>query len=304
MKFEMDALSALDDDLKKHWRSRPADLERIHDGIRCARERLRLPESEEERIAALVRRETARLRDPLAKLAFHSEYWKPLQALVAGDRLRLQRPTDEREKEAIVLSSGCSGGKERWDKLELAWLETGSDKATAASIEWVRGGELAGWAVRRAIWSDERLRTVELARQRSRETRGMPRECGRNIVVGDKLRWTEVVEPESAPSPDVRRPGVSRSAVVQFEGILVERAAEKAPWDDRCTVEVCWRSDGGPRETRHMSLGELTGRGCWRASWEDESKRRAESRAQQRELSETRRELFRQERQQSLSMRR
>ena len=272
--FKEDALFALRDQyLKKHWRSRPGDHNRISEGILHVRERQRLPELEEERIAAMVHEEMARLRDPDAKHEYLRDYWRSSHMLVAGDRLRLRLNSEEPKKEAIVLRTGWSGGKIRDDEVELEWLATELEPAATRQTKWIPIWDLERCAVHRARWSDERLREAELERLRAKDSQGYQMECGQDIVVGDRLCWTEVVEPESGVLPEMRLPPADRAKVVQFEGILAERTVGMNWWDSRCVVNVRWRSDGEPCEPKNMSLGELTGRGCWRAFWDIENER-------------------------------
>ena len=128
----------------------------------------------------------------------------------------------------------------------------------------------------------------ELAHERSVPIDDFPIKCKRDIVRDDWLRWTEVVEPRSWGLGESDRAG--REEVVQFEGGLVGRTAEKYELEDSCTVEVYSRSDDGPLGTRSLSFGTLIGGGggCWRAYWEDEAIRSEEARKQNRELKESR----------------
>ena len=81
--------------------------------------------------------------------------------------------------------------------------------------------------------------------------------------------------------------------VVHFEGRLTGREARRNRMHDLCTVEVSRRSDGGPLGERRLSLGQLTGRGCWRPlrDHDGEEERRAQARVQTREIEEQRRTL-------------
>lgn len=296
LSFEKDAQWALvDEDLGAHWRSRPEDHERIREGLLRSRAWRHLPDMEEEQVAVMVHDELERLRDPHARYEYNREFWKPPQMLVAGDRLRLRPDPEEPAREAIVRGAGWSGGQNRNDMLELEWLEAGPERGNIHRSEWISVRHLEGCSVHRARWSDERLRERELARQKSRSSEEFPRECARDIVVGDMLHWAEVVEPQSDASPEGRPPLAGRAKVVQFDGMLVERTVEKIHWDDRCTVEVRRRSDGGSCETRTMSFAELTGRGCWRSIWDDEAERQARRRVQNRELKEEWQKLYRNE---------
>ena len=115
-----------------------------------------------------------------------------------------------------------------------------------------------------------------------------PVKCKRDIVIGDRLQWTEVVAPRPWGSGESGRAG--REEVVQFEGGLVGRTAKKNELEDRCVVEVYSRSDDGPLGTRSLTFGTLIGGGggCWRTHWGDEQIRRDKARDQVRELSESR----------------
>ena len=254
--FKEDALFALrDQDLKKHWRSRPGDHNRISEGILHVRERQRLPELEEERIAAMVHDEMARLRDPDAGHVYLDDYWRSAHMLVAGDRLRLRPDPEEPEKEAIVLRTGWSGGQIRDDKVEMEWLAAGLEPAATRQTKWFFVWELERCLFHRARWSKERLREAELERQRARFSRGYPMECGQDIVVGDRLCWTEVVEPVSGVLSEMRPPPAERAKVVQFEGTLTEKTAAANWWGIRCTVNVRWRSDGRTLRTEKHVAG-------------------------------------------------
>ena len=294
--FEEDALFVLgDQDLEKHWRSRPEVRERIRESIVLARERQRLPELEEERIAAMVHDEMARLRDPDARHVYLGDYWRSSHMLVAGDRLRLRLNSEEPKKEAIVLRTGWSGGQIRDDWVELEWLATELEPAATHQTKWISVWDLECCTVHRARWSDERLREAELERQTAKFSRGYPIECGQDIVVGDRLCWAEIVEPESGVLQGMRRPLTERAKVVQFEGILTARTGGMNWWDSRCLVNVRWRSDGEPCEPKDMSLGELTGRGCRRAFWSSENERLVKASKQTWELREEWEKLRRQE---------
>ena len=296
LKFEEDALFVLEDqDLEKHWRSRPEVRENIREGLLYTRELQRLPELEEERIADMVHDEMARLRDPDARQVYLGDYWRSSHMLVAGDRLRLRPKPKEPKKEAIVLRTGWSGGQIRDDKVELEWLAAGLEPAATRQIEWFPVWKLERCLVHRARWSKERLREAELERQTAKFSRGYPIECGQDIVVGDRLCWTEVVEPVSGVLSEMRPPPAGRAKVVQFEGILIERTVGMNWWDSRCLVNVRRRSDGEPCEPKNMLLGELTGRGCWRAFWGSEDERLVKACIQTWELRKVWEKLHRRE---------
>ena len=134
---------------------------------------------------------------------------------------------------------------------------------------------------------------VEVAHERSVPVDDFPIKCKRDTVLGDLLRWTEVVEPRTWGSGESDRAG--REEVVQFEGGLVGRTAEKYERKDCCTVEVYSRSDDGPLGKMSLSFDTLIGGGggCWRAYWPAEAIRSEEARKQNRELKESREIVWR-----------
>jgi len=286
--FEEMAHSALDDaGLGSHWDSRPETRERIDEGLRAAERRRRLPEIEEGRIADMVRAETARLREPGAGHSF-ARRWQGGEALVAGDRVRLRRWRGGAHSEAAVRSSGWSGGRNPRDMVELEWLALGRGHEPGEAVEAVPARMLSGMDVYLAAWNHAGLRDAALARERSQPSDAFPVECLHDdLAVGDLLSWTELVEP--APAEGRR---LDRTEPVRFEGELVRRTVEETRLQDRCALNVTWRSDGRPCGERRLSLAALTGRGCWRALWQEESRRRTELRVQTRELTVSRRLLL------------
>ena len=290
-RFAKAAGSALDDgSLKGHWDSRPEARERIDGGFRAAERRHRLPEIEEGRIAAMVRAETARLRDSRIEHSFVRR-WHGGEALAAGDRLRLRRWRGGEHSEAAVRSSGWSGGRNPKDMVRLEWLATGRGHEVQEAVEAIPAKMLTGMDVRLAAWSHAGLREAALARERSQSSAEFPVECLHDdLAVGDLLSWTELVDPALAEGRplDRREP----MEAVRFEGELVRRTAEEKRLEDRCTVNVTWRSDGRPCGERRLALAALTGRGCWRALWQVESRRRTELRVQTLELRMSRRVLL------------
>ena len=159
-----------------------------------------------------------------------------------------------------------------------------------------------------ADWGRERLREAELARQCGAATDFFRLDCKREVFRGDLLRWAELLHVRDDGTDAARRRPNDLPEVVHFEGRLVGREARRNRMHDRCTVEVSWRSDGGPLGERRLSLGQLTGRGCWRPlrDHEGEEERRAQARVQTREIEEQRRTLQQQqvlERHLSMTMR-
>ncbi len=289
--FAEAARSALDDSsLKGHWDSRPEVRERIDGGFRAAERRHRLPEIEEGRIAGMVCAAAARLRDSGIEHSF-ARRWHGGEALVAGDRLRLRRWRGGEHSEAVVRSSGWSGGRNPRDMVQLEWLAAGRGHEVQEAVEAIPAKMLSGMNVRLAAWSHAGLREAALARERSQRSDAFPVECLHDdLAVGDLLSWTELVDPALAAGRPLDR--AEPMEAVRFEGQLVRRTAEETRLEDRCTVSVTWRSDGRPCGERRLSLAALTGRGCWRAPWQQESRRRTELRVQTVELRMNRRLLL------------
>ena len=187
-RFEEDARWTLyDDDLLEHWQSYPDILDSIEEGSQRARERI--PERETGQIAEMVASELARLRGPDAEHAFSREWWGG-EPLVAGDRLLLRQPPGGPKREAVVLGPGRSGGCASEDVLTLEWVTTAPGDAPEMPIQRIPVPTLADCGVRRADWTDERLREAELARQQPGPSAAFPLDCKRDVVVGDLLRWT------------------------------------------------------------------------------------------------------------------
>ncbi len=282
-RFEEAASAALDDPgLKRHWESRPEARDRIDKGLKAAERRRGLPETEEGRIADMVRAETRRLREPDAELGF-GRRWRVGGDLVAGDRVRLRRWRGGTDSEAVLRSTGRSGGRSPRDMVELEWVRLGRGHKPEEAVEAVPARMLSAMNVRPAQWSHAGLRDAALARQRSQPSDAFPVECRHDdLAVGDLLSWTELVEPALEERRRLDR--AEPVEAVQFEGELLRRTAEETRLDDRCTVAVTWRSDGRPCGERSLSMAALTGRGCWRALWQQESRRRTELRVQALEL--------------------
>ena len=300
-RFEEAAGAALDDPgLKRHWDSRPEARDRIGEGLRAAERRRELPEIEEGRIADMIRAETRRLREPDAECRF-GRRWRVGGDLVAGDRVRLRRWRGGTESEAAVHSTGRSGGRSPRDMVELEWVTLGRGHKPEEAVEAIPARMLSAMNVHPAEWSHAGLRDAALARQRSQPSDAFPVECRHDdIAAGDLLSWTELVEPALEERRRLDR--AEPVEAVRFEGELLRRTAEEKRLDDRCTVEVTWRSDGRPCGERQLPLAALTGRGCWRALWREESRRRTELRVQTLELRMSRRLLLEQGRHMSIRL--
>ncbi len=281
-----------DDDLLEHRKCRPDVFHRVAEGLRRARDRERVPELEADRIAEIVGAELARLRDSDARHVFSREWWGG-DPLVAGDRLRLRRWSDGPKSDSVVRHPGRSGGCAPEDVLELEWVAGTPGHTAEEPVERISSLRLAGRGVRRADWSDERIRDAELARQRPGGPAAFPLDCERDLAVGDRVRWTEILGPEPDTSRGSLPARAGRAEVVHFEGELAGRTAETDEKEDRCKVEVRWRSDGAPCGPMDLTFGTLIGSGLWRAFWDDETEREREVREQERKLDERREILLR-----------
>ncbi|MCY4501175.1 MAG: hypothetical protein OXE57_06410, partial [Alphaproteobacteria bacterium] len=305
-RFVEEARSALDDrDLRErgHWRSCPGDRERIEAAIETADKRRHVPEADRERIEEMTRAAAARLRDPAAEHDF-STRWRGRKPLVEGDRLCLRRYRDGDENEAVVVRSGWSGGRLQTDTVTVRWLASVPGHKVEGKEEAIPVRVLRNCGVHIADWDDERLREAELARQCGAPTELFPLDCKGEVFMGDLLRWAELIHAQDDGTNEARGRPNDLPEVVHFEGRLLDREASRNRMHDRCTVEVSRRSDGGPLGERRLSLGQLTGRGCWRPlrDHDGEEQRRAEARVQTREIEQDRSILLQLMREQHLAM--
>ncbi len=290
--FAEEARAALDDSElheRGHWRSRPETRAAVGEAEARALERSRAPEEDYRRIREMTRAEMVRLADPDVKCAFRSRWWNE-RPLAVGDRLRFRRRAGGPENEAVVVRSGWSGGLHPKDSLTLRWLGSPPGHEVAGKEETILLEDLSGRGVLVADWSDERLRGMEVDRQRAQAADGFPLDARRDLVTGDILRWAELIRGGRFGMEE--RQGDILPEVVQFEGRLLARAAAETVIEDRCRVEVSWRSDGGPPGARSLALGRLTGRGCWRALAGDEEARRDRARVEARQLVRQRKRLL------------
>ena len=148
------------------------------------------------------------------------------------------------------------------------------------SAEWVAARELVGSGVRRASWSDERLRDAAMAREQATASSDLPLDCRGGLVVGDRVRWTEIVEPGRAAREGTAA-GMDRPMAVTVEAELVERSTARLEEEDRCTLRECWRSDGAAFGQPDISFGLLMAGGAMRAFRDDGKERERQLREQE-----------------------
>ena len=290
-RFEEDVQWALyDDDTRERWQGRPDMLERIEQGLRHSRERKIIRGLEAGWIADMVGAELARLRDPGASYAF-TRPWAGQEPLLAGERISLRLSDDGPQLEAVVHRPGRIGGCAPNDVVELEWVTAATGRIPEEPVTRMSGLKFAGCDVLRAQWSDERLWQAELARQWPAPPASYPLDCSRDLTVGDRLWCIEVGESETAAPERLR---ASRPTVVRIELEVVERTAEKAEAEDRCTLRELWRSDGEPCREFALPLNELIAFARGRAFSDSEDERWSKARDKKMELDQTRAILLQQ----------
>ena len=188
---------------------------RVAEGLERMGGLVQLSMHEEARLDAMLEAETARLRDPDAALEYEHGWWGQ-EPLAAGDRLQLAQWRDGPGREAVVLWPGADGGCAAGAMVALEWA------GAEGSAEWVSARELAGAGVNRASWNDERLRDAALARAEASVSPDLPLDCRTGLVVGDRVRWTEIVEPRGIAG-EATLAGMGRSMAVTVEAEVVGR---------------------------------------------------------------------------------
>ena len=258
------------DRFARHLRCRPAVQERIETGLADVADRLAAPRRDRDRIEDLVRDETARLRARPPGGAF-AIAWHGEDQLVAGDRLRRRRARDGSVQELVVVWPGDSGGQRPTDTLLVEHVGTARNPGDSRTgqLERVQRRDLRRYEVSRANWKDERLRDAAAVRERSAPSGVHRIACHRNVVAGDRLRWTMIPDPAtSAPGRDGVAPVVA-SEPQTCEGVLLRIAAGTNRAEDLCTIRIlrvqrtgeCSRSrDGAPTTRRARLLSGALGR--------------------------------------------
>ena len=271
--FVDDATWALRDADLLRGREGPADLPaRVAEGLGRMDDLARLPAHEEARLDAMLEAETARLRNPDAGHEYEHAWWGH-EPLVAGNRLRVEAWQDGPGREAVVVWPGADGGCARGAMVSLEWA------GAEGSAEWVSARELAGAGAARGAWSDERLRDAALARAGAAASADLPLDCRAGLVVGDRVRWTEIVGPGggAAAGPSA---GAGRSMAVTVTVEAVDREAGLREEEDRLKLRETWRSDGAELGQSNVAFGMLMAAGAMRAFQDDEKERERKLREQ------------------------
>ena len=278
----------------RHLHCQPALHNRIEAGLADVADRLAAPDRDQDRIAAMVREESARLHARPPGGAF-TIAWHGDEQLVTGDRLQRRLAHDGSVQELVVVRPGDSGGRNRKDTLLVQRVGTqrNADGSWKGRVEHVECGDLTRDHVHRATWSDERLRDAAAARERSAPDGVHRIACNQNVVAGDRLRWTMMPDPSTGiPDRHDIDPGVAMEPQ-HCEGVLQRILAGKTRAEDLCTVQVL--RVNGRENVHHQEIERhaLSGRGCYRALWDDEKERAIRMREQADDLRERRRILHR-----------
>ena len=207
-------------------------------------------------VAAAIRHETSRLaRSPALERGIA---WTGDEPLVAGDRIAVRAGGVERH--AVVISPGDAGGMRESDRLQLGIVRPGGRTGPRESqvVEVGAKALLEGGCVR-AEWSDEGLRQVEAARQRSVPTPTCRLACP-EPVASDRIVWTEAA---------------GRRAEVRTVEAVVATRTETAGRHDLELRVIRASGPGAPKpgSAIRRTAEAVTARGCFRAKWTDEARR-------------------------------
>ena len=230
-------------------------------------------------VAEAIRRETdrlARLPEPGRMVR-----WTGAEPLVPGDRVRIG--AGGHLMEAIVVSAGQAGGMRPEDELELRRLVPAGPASPPDMEPQVPylARIMVSNGCERAVWSDEGLRELVLARQQSVPSDLCRMPCV-EPVEGDRITWTEdageglvrTVEAQVTARADDIRYGSSR-----LELQVLDASGPGAP---------------GPGSGIERTAAAVAARGCFRAEWSDEAHRErildppVEEKSLKRERTQTR----------------
>ncbi|MDE0175616.1 MAG: relaxase domain-containing protein, partial [Defluviicoccus sp.] len=207
-------------------------------------------------VAEAIRRETHRLArlPPLER----GIAWTGDAPLIAGDRIAFRAEGEVRQ--AVVDSPGASGGLRESDtlRLRIADPREGMTPAAGRLVE-IGARTLAESGCVRAAWSDAGLRELELARQRSVPAGACRTSCP-EPVPGDRIAWTET----AGPRGEVR--------TIEAEVQTRTDTADGYALDLR-VVRANGPGAPEPGSTIGRTVGAVTARGCFRATWTDEARR-------------------------------
>ena len=249
---------------------------------------------------AARRRLQAEIEDCAAQL----EQWLGIVRLL-GDMARLEVEDcdlDERAARRDVERSQLPGWRDWLDRNGklVEDLRTALDDESVRDVLGVRpdvaehlrrGLESAGER-RQAAEGNEERPGDDIVPLAAAAVDDYPIRCRRDVAEHDLLRWGALVEPDAPAEGGGLDAGARR--FVRFEGVLVGRTPGRTEKEDRCTVDVHWRSDGGPCGETAVPLGALMAGGCSRAFTDDEQERRERAEKERWKLDRERRMLLEQ----------
>ena len=210
-------------------------------------------------VAEAIRREI----DRLARLpeSERTVRWTGEEPLVPGDRLRAGSGAGMIE--AVVVSAGAAGGLRPDDELQLRILHAAGPNTPLRPGELVAytAGSLLLAGCERALWSDERLRGLELARHESVPTDFCRLPCD-EPVRGDRIAWTETA------GEDGQIRTIEARVKVQVDDILYGGARLELK-----VLEASGPDVPEPGSVIERTVAAVTARGCFRAEWADEARR-------------------------------
>ena len=207
-------------------------------------------------VADAILRETARLvRLPALE---HGTPWTGEAPLIEGDRIEWRSGADVLQ--GVVEFPGEAGGMRESDVLQVRLMRRGGRamSATAPLVD-ISARSLADGGCARAVWSDEGLRELALARQRSVPSQSCRLPCP-EPVESDRIAWTEAAGP--------------RGEVRTIEAVVAVRTG----YSDGHSLDLRVIHASGPAAPEPGSrIGRtaeaVTARGCYRAEWKDEARR-------------------------------
>ena len=207
-------------------------------------------------VSAAIRREAASLRAS-PRAPERTVAWTGEAPLVAGDRIAWR--ARGAVVHAVVVFPGEAGGVRGDDVLRLRMTGPGDRAAgTDEPAVEIAARALVEAGCGRALWADEGLRELDVARQYSVPAPSCRLPCP-EPVEGDRIAWTEAAGRDGA--------------VRTIEAVVTARD----PGVDRLelrTIRASGRGAPAPGSAVVRTAAAVAARGCYRAPWADEERRR------------------------------